>query len=107
MLALTLAAIVVLVLAALVGAVVLRAGRELEGSRGIPVAARGSVAARVDAGLQRTRLAVEELVLPETDTAEVMPSAAAQRNRAQTYVIIGTGLLGLAAAVLIGLLLVL
>jgi len=107
MLALTLTGIVVLVLATAVGAVVLRAGRQLEGARGIPVAARGTVAARVDAGLQRTRLAVEELVMPETDTAELMPSAAALRNRAQTYVVLGTGLLGLAAAVLIGLLLLL
>jgi hypothetical protein len=95
-----------------VGVRLLLAGRQLdqltpEGSTRIPVAPRGSVAAKVDGRLQRTRAAVETLVMPEVEREELHPSAGAFRDRAQTYLVLGTGLLGLAAALVIGFLLVL
>ena len=97
------------VLAALlwVGVRLLLAGRQLEearppGSNRIPVAPSGSVAAKVDRRLQQTRSAVETLVMPEVEHEELHPSAGAFRNRAQTYVVLGSGLLGLAAMLVIG-----
>jgi hypothetical protein len=103
-----------LVLAALtwVGTRLLLAGRQLdqltrEGSARIPVAARGSVAAKVDGRLEWTRAAVETLVMPEVAHEELRPSPGAFRDRAQTYAVLGTCLLGLAGAILIGILLVL
>jgi hypothetical protein len=102
------------VLAALlwVGVRLLWAGRQLDeltpaGSTRIPVAPRGSVAAKVDRRLQQTRSALETLVMPEVEREELHPSAGAFRDRAQTYVVLGTGLLGLAAALVIGFLLLL
>jgi hypothetical protein len=104
----------VLVLASLLwfGARLLLAGRQLdqltpEGSTRIPVAPRGSVAAKVDGRLQRTRASLETLVMPEVDRAELHPSAGAFRDRAQTYLVLGAGLLGLAAMLVVGFLLVL
>ncbi len=101
-----------LVLTALlwVGLRLLWAGRQLEdltpaGSSRIPVAPSGSVAAKVDRRLQRTRSAVETLVMPEVEREELHPSAGAFRHRAQTYVVLGTGLLGLAAMLVAGFLL--
>ena len=82
-------------------------GSPREGSTRIPVAPRGSVAAKVDGRLQRTRAAVETLVMPEVEREELHPSVGAFRDRAQTYVVLGTGLLGLAAVLVIGLVLVL
>jgi hypothetical protein len=103
-----------LVLAALLwfGVRLLLAGRQLdqltpEGSTRIPVAPRGSVAAKVDGRLQRTRATLETLVMPEVEQEELHPSPGAFRDRAQTYVVLGTGLLGVAAALVIGFLLVL
>ena len=97
------------VLAALlwVGGRLLWAGRQLEevsapGSNRIPVAPSGSVAAKVDHRLQQTRSAVETLVMPEVEREELHPSAGAFRNRAQTYIVLGSGLLGLAAMLVIG-----
>ena len=99
----------VLVLVALLwgGIRLLMAGRQLdeltpEGSTRIPVAPSGSVAAKVDSRLQRTRAAVETLVMPEVEQEELHPSADAFRFRARTYVVLGTGLLGLAAALVVG-----
>jgi hypothetical protein len=104
----------VLVLVALVwgGVRLLWAGRELDeatpsGSSRIPVAPAGSVAAKVDRRLQQTRAALETLVMPEVEQEELHPSAGAFRHRAQTYVVLGAGLLGLATALVIGILLVL
>ncbi|MDX6374495.1 MAG: hypothetical protein QOD98_3483 [Nocardioidaceae bacterium] len=100
------------VLAALlwVGLRLLWAGRQLDditpiGSSRIPVAPSGSVAAKVDRRLQQTRSALETLVMPEVEQEELHPSAGAFRQRAQTYVVLGTGLLGLAAALVVGFLL--
>ena len=102
------------VLAALlwVGVRLLLAGRQLDGatpagSTRIPVARSGSVAAKVDSRLQWTRSAVETLVMPEVEREELHPSAGAFRERAQTYIVLGTGLLGLAVTLVIGFLLVL
>ena len=100
-----------LVLAALlwVGVRLLWAGRQLDGTPGgsgrIPVARAGSVAAKVDRRLQQTRAALETLVMPEVEHEELRPSAGAFRDRAQTYVVLGAGLLGLAATLVIGFLL--
>jgi hypothetical protein len=98
-----------LVLAGLlwVGVRLLWAGRQLDdvthpGSTRIPVAPSGSVAAKVDRRLQRTRAALETLVMPEVEPEELHPSAGAFRQRAQTYVVLGTGLLGLAATLVVG-----
>ena len=65
------------------------------------------MAAKVDARLQRTRAAVETLVMPEVAREELHPSAGAFRDRAQTYSVLGAGLIGVAATLLIGVLLVL
>jgi hypothetical protein len=101
-----------LVLAVLlwIGVRLLLAGRQLDrltpgGSGRIPVAPRGSVAAKVDGRLQRARAAVETLVMPEVEREELHPSPGAFRARAQTYVVLGACLLGLAAALVIGVLL--
>jgi hypothetical protein len=111
-LALLIVAALVLLALLWLGANLLRAGRQLEevtptGSTRIPVAPAGSVAAKIDARLQRTRSALETLVMPEVEREELHPSAGAFRDRAQTYVVIGSGLLGLAAMLVIGVLLVL
>jgi hypothetical protein len=103
---------VVLVALLWVGVRLLLAGRQLDhltpaGSTRIPVAPRGSVAAKVDGRLQRTRAAVETLVMPEVEGEELHPSVGAFRDRAQTYIVLGTGLLGLAAMLVLGFLLVL
>src|SRR3954469_914271 len=101
-----------IVLIALVwgGVRLLWAGRQLDeatpvGSTRIPVAPSGSVAAKVDRRLQQTRATLETLVMPEVEREELHPSVGAFRDRAQTYIVLGTGLLGLAATLLIGFLL--
>jgi len=93
-----------------VGARLLVAGRQLDdvtpaASTRIPVAPSGSVAAKVDRRLQQTRSALETLVMPEVEREELHPSAGAFRDRGQTYVVLGTGLLGLAAMLVVGFLL--
>ena len=93
---------VVLVALLWVGVRLLWAGRQLDhltpaGSSRIPVARSGTVAAKVDRRLQRTRAALETLVMPEVEQEELHPSAGAFRYRAPTYAVLGAGLLGLAA----------
>ena len=63
------------------------------------------MAAKVDRRLQQTRAALETLVMPEVEQEELHPSAGAFRDRAQTYVVLGAGLLGVAAMLVIGFLL--
>lgn len=109
-LALVIIAALVLVGLLWFGVHLLWAGRQLDdvtpaGSTRIPVAPSGSVAAKVDRRLQQTRAAVETLVMPEVEREELHPSAGAFRHRSQTYVVLGTGLLGLAAMLVIGFLL--
>jgi hypothetical protein len=92
------------------GVRLLWAGRQLDdltptGSTRIPVAPSGSVAAKVDRRMQQTRATLETLVMPEVEQDELHPSAGASRYRAQTYVVLGAGLLLLAAALVIGFLL--
>ena len=94
------------------GVRLLWAGRQLddlniERAGLVPTAPDGSVAGKVDRRLQRTRAAVETLVMPSVEVEELRPSAGAFRQRAQTYVVLGTGLLGLAATLLLGCLLLL
>jgi hypothetical protein len=94
------------------GVRLLLAGRQLDevtpaGSTRIPVAPAGSVAAKVDRRLQQTRAALETLVMPEVEREELHPSPGAFRDRAQTYIVLGTGLLGLAACLVVGILLLL
>ena len=101
---------VVLVALLWVGVRLLWAGRQLDditpaNSSRIPVAPSGSVAAKVDRRLQKTRAALETLVMPEVEQEELHPSAGAFRDRAQTYVVLGTGLLGVAAMLVVGFLL--
>ena len=110
MLALLIIGSVVLLALLWVGTRLLVAGHQLDevtptGSSRIPVAPAGSVAAKIDSRLQRTRAAVETLVMPEVEREELHPSAGAFRERAQTYVVLGSGLLGLAAMLVIGILL--
>jgi hypothetical protein len=99
----------VLVLTALVwgGARLLWAGRQLDVSSASPTAPEGTVAAKVDARLGRTRAAVETLVMPEVEPAELEPMASSFAYRAQTYVVLGLSLLGLAATLVVGFLLLL
>ena len=110
MLALLIVGALVLVSLLWVGVRLLLAGRQLDqvaaDGSGTPVAQRGSVADKVDGRLQRTRAAVETLVMPEVEHGELRPSVGAFRDRAQTYVVLGACLLGLAAALVIGFLLV-
>jgi len=94
------------------GVRLLLAGRELDegsarGSHRSPVAARGGVADKVDRRLQQARATLETLVMPEVEEEELRPSAGAYHHRAQTYLVLGAGLLGVAASLLIGILLVL
>lgn len=104
-----------LVLAGLlwVGVRLLLAGHQLDDltpdptAAPVPVAPSGSVAAKVDARLQRTRAAVETLVMPDVEHDQLHPSPGAFRERAQTYVVLGAGLLGLAACLVVGFLLLL
>ncbi len=58
------------------------------------------MAAKVDRRLQRTRAALETLVMPEVEQEELHPSAGAFRDRAQTYVVLGAGPAAVLAAML-------
>lgn len=109
---LTLLVLGALVLTALVwgGVRLLWAGRQLDASTGgaaAPAAPAGTVAAKVDARLGRTRAAVETLVMPEVEPAELEPMPGSFAYRAQTYAVLGAGLLGLAGALVVGFLLLL
>jgi hypothetical protein len=85
------------------------AGRQLDSvthAERIPVAPQGSVAAKVDARLERARTRVETMVsVEEVQAEDVAPLPGTYRNRAQTYSVLGVSLIGLAAAVAIGALL--
>lgn len=99
----------VLVLTAFVwgGVRLLWAGRQLDPAGAAGSAPAGTVAAKVDARLGRTRAAVETLVMPEVEAAELEPMPSSFAYRAQTYVVLGLSLLGLAATLVVGFLLVL
>jgi hypothetical protein len=105
--------VLVLAVSAYLGVRLLWASRQLDAVPAsedgrIPVAPDGSVAAKVDARLQRTRVRLESIVMPEPVAGDdLAPSAFSLRDRAQTYGILGVGLLGLAGAVVLGALLML
>jgi len=91
-----------LILLATVGLMLLKAGRDLDTADD---ADAGAVAGLVDDGLSRARTAVETMVTPDVRDADLRPSAAAHHNRAATYAVFGIGLVGIAAFIVIGLVL--
>lgn len=102
---------VILVLAGLLfvaGVLLFLAGRHVEAATyraETRMAPAAPLANLVDDGLQRTRQAVDVLIQPDADPDEVRPSTAAHRNRGQTYQVLGLGLAGLAAVMVLGVLL--
>jgi hypothetical protein len=90
---------IVLVLVAAAGLTLVKASRELEAADDSDL---GPVAGFIDESLQRTRTAVDTLIQPDATLAEVRPSRHALRERATTYGVFGLGLVGIAAFVVIG-----
>jgi hypothetical protein len=90
---------IVLVLVAAAGLTLVKASRELEAADDSNL---GPVAGFIDESLQRTRTAVDTLIQPDATLAEVRPSRHALRERATTYGVFGLGLVGIAAFVVIG-----
>ena len=96
---------IVLVLAlATVGLALVKAGRDIDAATAADSDA-GLVAGLVDGSLSRTRTAVDTLIQPDVTVAEVRPSRHALRERATTYAVFGLGLVGIAAFVVIGMVL--
>ena len=93
--------LILLVLVASAGLALLMTGRDLD-AREEP----GPITSFLDDGLLRTRTAVDTLIQPDVTVAEVRPSRHALRERATTYAVFGLGLVGIAAFVVIGLVLV-
>jgi hypothetical protein len=93
---------IVLALVATAGLTLLKASRELDAADDSDL---GPVAGFVDEGLLRTRTAVDTLIQPDVGVGEVRPSRYALRERATTYGVFGLGLVGIAAFVVIGLVL--
>jgi hypothetical protein len=101
-------AIVIWVLAAFLlvaGGLLLKAGRDLDAARSDHRAEVGTVATLVDERLQRTREAVDVLIQPDVHPDEVRPTDSAMHNRAQTYLVLGGGLVGIAVLMTLGVLL--
>jgi hypothetical protein len=93
--------IIIVIVAATVGLALLKAGRDIDARDDDA----GLVAGLVDGSLNRTRTAVDTLIQPDVTVAEVRPSRHALRERATTYAVFGLGLVGIAAFVVIGLVL--
>ena len=91
-----------LVLVVTAGLTLLKAGRDLDAADDTDP---GAVAGLVDDRLHRARTAVETLVTPDVREADLRPSQAAHRNRAATYAVFGLGLVGIAAFIVVGLVL--
>jgi hypothetical protein len=87
------------------GGLLLKAGRDLDTARSDDEAEVGAVAALVDQRLQRTREAVDVLIQPDVHPDEVRPTESAMHNRAQTYLVLGGGLVGIAVLMTLGVLL--
>jgi hypothetical protein len=83
------------------GLTLLKAGRDIENREDDA----GLVAGLVDGSLTRTRTAVDTLIQPDVTLAEVRPTQHARRERATTYAVFGLGLVGIAAVMVVGLLL--
>lgn len=90
---------IVLVLLATAGLTLVKAGRDLDAADDSEL---GPVTGFVDERLQRTRVAVDTLIQPDVAPVDVRPSRHALRERATTYGIFGLGLLGIAAFVVVG-----
>ena len=91
-----------LLLVATAGLTLVKAGRDIDAADDSDL---GPVAGFVDSGLARTRTAVDTLIQPDAAAADVRPSGHALRERATTYAMFGLGLVGIAAFVAIGYLL--
>jgi hypothetical protein len=94
---------IVLALVAAAGLTLVKAGRELEAADDSDL---GPVTGFIEESLMRTRTAVDTLIQPDVTVAEVRPSRHALRERATTYGVFGLGLVGIAAFVVIGLVLI-
>jgi len=93
---------IILALVAVAGLTLVKASRELEAADDSDL---GPVTGFIDESLLRTRTAVDTLIQPDATLAEVRPSRHALRERATTYAVFGLGLVGIAAFVVIGLVL--
>jgi len=87
------------------GGLLLKAGRDVDVAESGDESELGGVAALVDGRLQRTRQAVDVLIQPDVHPDEVRPTESSMRNRAQTYLVIGGGLVGIAVLMTVGVLL--
>lgn len=94
--------IVLVITAATAGLTLLKAGRDIDTREGGDA---GLVAGLVDGSLARTRTAVDTLIQPDVAVAEVRPSRHALRERATTYAVFGLGLVGIAAFIVVGIVL--
>jgi hypothetical protein len=90
---------IVLALVATAGLTLIKASRDLEAADDSDL---GSLTGFVDERLQRTRTAVDTLIQPDASAVDVRPSSHALRERATTYGVFGLGLVGIAAFVVIG-----
>ena len=87
------------------GGLLLKAGRDVDVAESSEHWQPGRVSTLVDDRLQRTRQAVDVLIQPDVHPDEVRPTESAMRNRAQTYVVVGGGLVGIAVLMTLGVLL--
>jgi hypothetical protein len=94
---------IALALLATAGLTLIKASRDLEAADDSDL---GAVTGFVDERLQRTRTAVDTLIQPDVTLADLRPSRHALRERATTYGVFGLGLVGIAAFVVIGYVLV-
>jgi hypothetical protein len=94
---------IALALLATAGLTLIKASRDLEAADDSDL---GAVTGFVDERLQRTRTAVDTLIQPDVTPADLRPSRHALRERATTYSVFGLGLVGIAAFVVIGYVLV-
>jgi len=90
---------IALALVALAGLTLLKASRDLDNADDSDL---GPLAEFVDDSLRRTRTAVDTLIQPDVTPADTRPSRHAIRERATTYAMFGLGLVGIAAFVVIG-----
>jgi len=94
---------IALALLATAGLTLIKASRDLEAADDSDL---GAVTGFVDERLQRTRTAVDTLIQPDVAPTDLRPSRHALRERATTYGVFGLGLVGIAAFVVIGYVLV-
>jgi|SRR3712207_2501736 len=87
------------------GGLLLKAGRDVEVAESSHEGRLGRVSGLVDDGLQRTRHAVDVLIQPDVHPDEVRPTESAMRNRAQSYQVLGGGLVAIAVLMTLGVLL--